>query len=60
VRPEAAVEEDVGRLDVGVQDLAVALVEVRRERPGDVDGDAAPCRPRQEAPPLLAVEQQPV
>jgi hypothetical protein len=60
VRPEAPVEEDVGRLDVEVQDMALALVVEVRERPGDVDGDAAPRRPRQEAPPLLAVEQPPV
>jgi hypothetical protein len=37
----------------------VALVEVR-ERPGHVGRHAAPRRPRQQAPPLLAVEQPPV
>ncbi|KAK8453247.1 hypothetical protein SEVIR_5G252550v4 [Setaria viridis] len=60
VRPEAAGKEDVGWLDVEVEDLPVALVVEVRERPGDVDGDAPPRRPRQEAPPLLAVEQPPV
>jgi len=61
VCPEVAVEEDVARLDVEVQDPPVALVVEVRERPGHVDGDGEPLGPGQLAPLLLgAVEDPPV
>jgi hypothetical protein len=59
VRAEFAVEEDVARLDVEVQDPPVALVVEVCERPGHVDSDAESLWPCQEAPLLVAAVEDP-
>jgi hypothetical protein len=59
VCPKVAVEQDVARLDVEVQDPPVAVLVEVRERPGHVDGNAEPPWPSQEAPLLVAAVEDP-